>query len=459
MKWSHYNTLFEVPKLGYYLHNALSNKLFRLSGQYYSHMLSIRDHNADPSLYFDRGFLRILSENSVLVDKSGVYDALLLQKYNRDRLNYDSSKISLTICPTLNCNFGCTYCYEGNKSCSKPMTSKVAGLIPEFIQKHQGARQLSIEWFGGEPLLEFEMICHITDIVMKMDIDFVWAGMVTNGYFLEEDVICHLNGLNIQSIQVTIDGPENIHDKNRPLLSGEGTFRKIMKNLDALAESNYNGECVIRINLDHNNYHYFPEIESEMQKRYKGKKFYVYAGCIMNETHSSCLSHNDWVNLIIKNYRDNAGLSIGDIYPTLEYRNICMATMQNGYVIGPKGELYKCWEDVGKEKYIIGNIASKELVENQELLALYAVGSDAYSDEKCQKCDIMPLCWGGCANKKIRNNYYGEKDIVYCPSYKQNLIKLLEEYIRIYSNNEKCLQIIGRQNKENINHDYQIISH
>ena len=83
---------------------------------------------------------------------------------------------------------------------------------------------LGIAWYGGEPLLALEIIEEITKIAILEFGDDFSASMVTNGYLLSEDVAKRLETLKIESIQVTIDGPPEMHNRMRKLPNGDDTF-------------------------------------------------------------------------------------------------------------------------------------------------------------------------------------------------------------------------------------------
>ena len=124
----------------------------------------------------------------------------------------------LTIALTRACNFNCVYCYEHDR---KPiyMSDEVARDLIDFIKRFPALARLSITWYGGEPLLCFDRICSLTDKIKELDIAFT-AMLVTNGYLLNEETSSKLTDLKIETVQVTVDGREPIHNKRRPLKSG-----------------------------------------------------------------------------------------------------------------------------------------------------------------------------------------------------------------------------------------------
>ena len=119
-------------------------------------------------------------------------------------------------------------------------------------------------------------------------------------------------------------------------------------------------------------------------------------------------------------------------YPAGNRHGTCVATSHNGFVVGPRGELYKCWEDVGDEQMVIGDVHEKEPITDPELRALYALGTDAYDDPECLACNALPICGGGCANRRLRAQHFGEEGLMVCSPYRDHLTDYLEEYYDVY---------------------------
>ena len=143
--------------------------------------------------------------------------------------------ISLTICPTGGCNFDCPYCFEDHNS--KKMDQKtmdgVAGLSEKLLDVF-GAKKLSVTWFGGEPLLACDVIEFLSGKLMeicdKRDVKYS-AGIITNGYLLDQKTADMLGRVKVDSAQVTLDGIGSTHDLTRHLAGGGATFERITDNL------------------------------------------------------------------------------------------------------------------------------------------------------------------------------------------------------------------------------------
>ena len=119
-------------------------------------------------------------------------------------------------------------------------------------------------------------------------------------------------------------------------------------------------------------------------------------------------------------------------YPAGNRHGNCVAISHNGFVVGPSGELYKCWEDVGKPAMVVGDVHESEPITEPELRALYALGTDPYDDPECLACAALPICGGGCANKRLCAKHFGEEGLTYCSPHKDHLTAYLEEHYDIY---------------------------
>ena len=75
------------------------------------------------------------------------------------------------------------------------------------------------------------------------------------------------------------------------------------------------------------------------------------------------------------------------------------------FLIGPEGELYKCWNDIGKEEKVIGTVDSKKL-KHTSLLLKYLLHSSSFNEE-CRECKVFPVCEGGCGYDRYRNRFEG----------------------------------------------------
>ena len=151
---------------------------------------------------------------------------------------FANTALSLTIAPTMACNFCCPYCYEKGQAYTT-MGEEVLTQLSKFVKDYYpGIASLSVGWYGGEPLLGMKMIERITsDLkdVVGPTCEYS-ASIVTNGYLLTPDVARRLAACGVTSAQVTIDGSKSDHDSRRILHDGSPTYERILKNVKECAD-------------------------------------------------------------------------------------------------------------------------------------------------------------------------------------------------------------------------------
>lgn len=226
--WSKYNTLFTRESV-YLFYNSLSNAFVELSKDYYDQLMQYRP--GEPVDIADKELGAQLIRMKALVDDDE-YEIRKIRFTNTAR-RFGKDSLSLTINPTLACNFRCPYCFEEGHPVTR-MTDETEDKVVKFISGFDPKR-LSVTWFGGEPLLEFNRIKSLTEKFKSLGIPY-HASIITNGYLLNEETARQFAGLNISSAQVTLDGVGAAHDCRRFLKGGKPTFDTIYRNLQAIGE-------------------------------------------------------------------------------------------------------------------------------------------------------------------------------------------------------------------------------
>lgn len=150
-------------------------------------------------------------------------DELKLLKYRNYNGKFSSGALGLVIAPTLACNFACPYCYETPKA--GLMDKKVQDSLIEMIEENaKNKNNISITWYGGEPLLAKEMIFDFSqraiEICERENVKYS-AYIVTNGYLIDEETIENMKKAKITGAQITVDGPPSIHNKRRILKNSD----------------------------------------------------------------------------------------------------------------------------------------------------------------------------------------------------------------------------------------------
>lgn len=421
MYWSKYNILSKSEKYGYLLFNTMSLAFIRINEQDIDMWKKLRETPDSYTNFQNYDFLikaRILVDNQE--DDLNVYLADVLK--NR----YNSSDMALTILPTRGCNFGCIYCYEQDRP-NVLMNEQTEKAIVKFVCSNSNLKRLSVVWYGGEPLLNFDSMVRLTKMFKQLNIEYS-AKIVSNGYLLTKEKVDLMKDLAIRNIQITFDGSEEIHNQRRFLLGGQPTYRKIMDNLKYLLSINKEITIDIRTNIDRRNKDDYNKFYQDFKSEINDKRVTMYPGFVSDLLSSECvspefnISEGGYKAQFILDIFDKYGIEIKSFLPKYR-RHSCVASKYFAFVIGPEGELYKCWRMVGNQKEAIGNVndGSFDMVK----FSKYLIGADYTLDSKCLQCEFITLCGGGCPLVRMRNKY--EKiSLNHCCPEKTHMEQLME---------------------------------
>lgn len=318
---------------------------------------------------------------------------------------------------TNRCNMACKYCLREREdsdkaySISSEMLIKICDYIISYCRQ-TGEERITIQPWGGEPLLETEKIYKLQDYFEEHGL-YPAISIETNGILLNESVLEKMHRRNIW-ISVSIDGPEKVHDAQRVFTNGKNTHALVEKNLLNLKEKN-NGNVSVLITVTKKTYLNIREII-----RYFALDLGLHSIKI-NFVHKSNFVDND--NLCLDKEEiskctemvfdtilelNEEGVEIGDYNIYTKMSNLLFHTLSdvcisNGCHGGRRmiafdqnGGIFPCDVTDYKEE-CLGNINDNDsLVEviNQ------AISTHAYFAEKHeQKCDSCPwhvYCRGGC---------------------------------------------------------------
>ena len=421
MYWSKYNILSKSEKYGYLLFNTMSLAFIRINEQDIDMWKKLRETPDSYTNFQNYDFLikaRILVDNQE--DDLNVYLADVLK--NR----YNSSDMALTILPTRGCNFGCIYCYEQDRP-NVLMNEQTEKAIVKFVCSNSNLKRLSVVWYGGEPLLNFDSMVRLTKMFKQLNIEYS-AKIVSNGYLLTKEKANLMKDLAIRNIQITFDGSEEIHNQRRFLLGGQPTYRKIMDNLKYLLSINKEITIDIRTNIDRRNKDDYNKFYQDFKSEINDKRVTMYPGFVSDLLSSECvspefnISEGGYKAQFILDIFDKYGIEIKSFLPKYR-RHSCVASKYFAFVVGPEGELYKCWRMVGNQKETIGNVNDGSL--DMVKFSKYLIGADYTLDSKCLQCEFITLCGGGCPLVRMRNKY--EKiSLNHCCPEKTHMEQLME---------------------------------
>ncbi len=344
---------------------------------------------------------------------------------------FDKSSLGLTLCTTLECNFDCPYCYEGrdkNKRTMSPaVLEKISGFAASKIKK-DNIKSVHVSILGGEALLKLDVLksalekldglCSKNNIPLK-------TTLITNGYCLDEAIPYLDMPKSIQIVQITFDGFGESHNKMRHTTTGEGSFNKIFDNMVLALEKGVT--VAVRYNLT-------PANLADARKFIEKvgglkKKPFVYFGHVteyagMDACQSvSCMSRVEYSKADLELIRYAQSKGIKTDYMPFGFGNHCTADTVNGFTIDPDGDIYKCWNHVGKKEFSCGSVMAEtpeEVISNENKYYCYTMENPFRSS--CAQCKFMPVCMGGCPVERLA----GRKR---CSKYKFQAM----EFVKLYA--------------------------
>lgn len=429
---SKYAYFFTSSKGEFLAYCSRSNSFMKLSKALYEYLYNAKKSNAQID-NIDDALFNHLKKNKLVVTDTEDQDFLLKHQYEEDQVTFHSSSLGLVLVPTLGCNFDCPYCFEEGKKPSR-MSDEVINQLIDFILKHKEAKNLGITWYGGEPLLCFDIIRKIMDMIRsKLSIPIHGHSIVTNGYYFTQEVIDFFKDNPLDMIQITLDGLRERHDSIRKLKkSGKGSFDVLIANMDCILKELPDTLLSVRVNVEKSNIQDYYVLESYLSDRWKGCNVNIHPGFLriddQNRKCLSCDAIDRWQAHEMLFDMRTRGKSKKSIYPVLSKGNGCCATVTNSYIIGPTGEIYKCWNDVSNEDRIIGYINQNNLT-NPNLYYRYVIGSKWYHNKECIDCFFLPICNGTCAYYRLRNKYEeGKYNLCQCLQKTPEMLNKCLEY-------------------------------
>lgn len=411
MKFSKYNFLYPFDDEYYALYNAFSNALGLIEQPKYKEAL--RFCKGDGSL--DEATIDTLKVGHFIIDDE--VDELELLRFRLLQSRFSSSSLSLTIAPTSDCNFACVYCFEKERISKVFMSDLVQERILNFVKsKIEGIRSLQVSWYGGEPLMAMPIIQSLTDALLAICAEHnvaYQATMVTNGYLLSRKIAGMFESLHITGIQITIDGSEEVHNKRRPLINGKPTYRKIVDNLIDCKET-LTCSVALRINVDKTNASDADRVLAELRHHNLERRVRPYVGQILNingqYADGICYDSEEFSEIELSFF--DAHDRILEAYP-VPRGCFCCADSASSFVINADGKMYRCWSDIGIEERSYYDLAADRPTENYGVIGSY-LNYDATQDDECMHCKYIPLCMGGCPDRRLRT---GER----CASIRHSL--------------------------------------
>jgi uncharacterized protein len=312
------------------------------------------------------------------------------------------SELAVMAVMNLDCNFSCRYCYEGDLKGKLYMDPSTADGMVAFIRKRfrPHKKKITVDFYGGEPLLSLPLIRSVSGSLKRFAQDngasFRFT-LVTNGSLFSRKVAEELVSLGLTSVKITIDGPAEIHDRNRPFRSGAGSFDRLIQNIRETWDLIKVG---IGGNYERDNYRQFVRLLDFLMDSglTPEKLFYIKfdpVSAVPRENRTAadfsdgCMSADaPWLldaSLWLREEILKRGFFTPKIRPFF-----CMVENPDSFVVHYNGDLYKCPGFIGTERYRVGNIHSGMAGD----ISPYRPG--LWKNAECMACAYLPICFGGC---------------------------------------------------------------
>lgn len=325
------------------------------------------------------------------------------------------------------CNLRCKYCFGDTGEFNGPrglMSAEVGKKAIDFVIENSGSRRnIEIDYFGGEPLMNFGVVKEITDYAKeqgaKHNKNFRFT-LTTNGLLLNDKIQEYLNE-NMSNVVLSIDGRKETNDRMRYRVDGTGCYDDIVPKFIKLAESRNQDNYYVRGTFTAENLDFKKDV---MHLADLGFKQTSVEPVVTPETNKFALlkkhlpqlykEYEDLAEEYVQRRKDGKGFNFFHFMVDLD-QGPCVIKRLSGcgagneyLAISPEGDIYPCHQFVGNKKFLMGNV--KEGTIDKKIRSSFEK-SNVYTKDKCSNCFAKFYCSGGCSanaynfNKNINEPY------------------------------------------------------
>jgi uncharacterized protein len=318
---------------------------------------------------------------------------------------------------TQKCNLSCDYCYIGKKQSVMSLSTakNIIDFIFQYSQDKSVSERVDIGFFGGEPLIEMELIKRITRMIRdhrSYKKFHVSISMVSNGTLLTGDILNFLKESNI-SLCISCDGPAEVQDRFRHFPNGRGSSKIVEKNIEKALK--FFPVLAVNAVFSPEKLHLLPEVVDYLASlgvRNIDLNPNIYAKWTKNEADMLPEIFNQLGKRYVAFYQHQEPRYISLIDSKITvilregYRPLEKCRMGNGeFAFGPSGNIYPCERFIGSDdgkEHCIGNI-NKGFRPGDFCKEI----SKRIFNEECLNCGLSDYCmnWCGCTNYYLTGKY------------------------------------------------------
>lgn len=320
------------------------------------------------------------------------------------------------------CNLACKYCfadegeYHGQKR--ELMSLEVGKKAIDFLIENSGNRvNLEVDFFGGEPLMNFDVVKEIVAYGRSKEKEFnknFRFTLTTNGVLLNDDVIEFCNK-EISNVVLSLDGRKEIHDKMRPTRNGKGSYDVIIPKFQDFVSKRGDKSYYVRGTFTRYNTDFVEDFKHMADLGFKE----ISIEPVVSAPECDYSIREEDVALICEQYdklaldiidRHKKGKPVTFFHYMLDlnggpcvYKRLSGCGSGTEYLaVTPTGELYPCHQFVGIDGFELGNVFDG--IKNTKVVDEFKL-CNVYAKDKCKDCFARFYCSGGCAANSY--NFHG----------------------------------------------------
>ncbi|MCX7843069.1 MAG: thioether cross-link-forming SCIFF peptide maturase [Clostridia bacterium] len=325
------------------------------------------------------------------------------------------------------CNLRCRYCFAGTGNFGGDrinMSADIGKKAIDFLISQSGNRRnLEIDFFGGEPMLNFHVVKEIVEYALSREKKFnkkFKFTLTTNAVLLKEEHKDYINK-NFHNIVLSIDGRKETNDRMRIKIDGSGTYGDILPKIKDMADSRNQDNYYVRGTFTRENLDFSKDVLHLADLGFKQVSVEPVVAAMDTgydiREEDLCTLFGEYESLAaeyVKRAKDGRGFNFFHFMIDLS-QGPCISKRLGGcgsgheyLAVTPSGDIYPCHQFVGMDEFKMGNVMNEGL--NKEIQNTFKK-SNVYSKEKCRGCWAKFYCSGGCAanafqfNKDINSPY------------------------------------------------------